>query len=351
MNKNNISILFSAGFLLLLLIACNLPSATEPPAADQSSSETSLASPTTEVFPTTVPTLALPSPTPYFPPPPTLTPVPLPQNVPVIQIQFDPGGTSKDIQGGIPAGGNKAYIFNARQEQITAISVFGGYFPLQIQGRDGKVLCPAEENGECYFWRGVLPSWQDYYIILKSGNDQTQYTLRLAIIPPGLDALYFPYKNPSTGLSITYSDTFAPAIPVSANYKTEPELALQFIDSEAYYNTNLGEVYFLVSSTSDAQIVKTCTEPNQKGGSPEQVIDTEGINGYTFIHSRAEGAGAGNLYQQEIYRMVNSNVCYEVIYFIHSTNIGNYPPGTVTEFDRDAILLQLYGVFSTFLII
>jgi hypothetical protein len=342
--------LFSAGLLLSFLTSCNLQSATEPVVADQLTPVTLPASPTAQVVSPATPTLSLPSPTPYIPPPPALTPVPLPQNVPIIPIEFDPGGTSKDIQGSVPAGGSNTYIFNARQAQITAVSVNGGYFPLQIQGRDGKVLCPTEENGECYFWRGALPSWQDYYIILKSGNDQTQYTMRVAIVPPGLDAVYFPYKNPSTGLSITYPDTFAPAIPVSANYKTEPELSLQYIDTQAYNNTNLSEVYFLVSSTSDAQVVKTCTEPNQNGGGPEVVVGNEGINGYTFVHSTSEGAGAGNLYQQEIYRMVNNNVCYEVIYFIHSTNIGNYTPGTVIEFDRNAVLQQLYGVFSTFTI-
>ena len=344
--KNNIfSILFSAGFLLSLLTACSLPAATDT----ASTPEAVLASPTVEVFPTTAPTLVVPSPVPYVPPPSTLTPVPLPQTY-VTQIQFDPGGTSDDIQGSVPAGGSNTYILGATQSQIMSVSILGGYFPLQIQGRDGQVLCPIEENTECYFWRGALPATQEYYIIVKSGNDQTKYTLRVAINPPGIDAQYFQYQNPSTGLSLTYPDTFAPAIPVSANYKTEPELALQFIDSIAYDNTNLSEVYFLVSSTSDSQVVKTCTEPNQNGGSPEQVVGNEGINGYTFVHNRAEGAGAGNFYQQEIYRMVDSNVCYEVIYYIHSTNIGNYPPGTVTEFDRDAVLQQLYGVFSTFTI-
>ena len=350
MKKNIFSILFSSGIILSLLTACNMPSATETAITDQVTPEALLASPTAQVVLPTTPTISLPSPTPYIPPPPALTPVPLPQNVPVIPIEFNPGGTWKDIQGNVSAGGSKMYVFNARQAQVTAISVNGGYFPLQIQGRDGKVLCPTDQNTDCYFWRGALPSWQDYYIILKSGGDQTQYTLRIAILPTGVQALYFQYQNPATGLSITYPDTFAPAIPVTANYKTEPELSLQYIDTPAYTNTNLGQVYFLVSFSSDAQVVKTCTEPNQNGGGPEVVVGTEGINGYTFVHSTSDGAGAGNRYQQEIYRMVNNNVCYEVIYYIHSTNVENYTPGTVTEFNRNAVLQQLYGVFSTFTI-
>jgi hypothetical protein len=39
-----------------------------------------------------------------------------------------------------------------------------------------------------------------------------------------------------------------------------------------------------------------------------------------------------------------------VIYFIHSTNVGNYPAGTVTEFDKDAIIQKFNDVFATFTI-
>jgi hypothetical protein len=48
--------------------------------------------------------------------------------------------------------------------------------------------------------------------------------------------------------------------------------------------------------------------------------------------------------------MVNKNVCYEVIYFIHYTNIGNYTPGTVTEYDSAALMKKLNNVLATFTI-
>jgi hypothetical protein len=35
---------------------------------------------------------------------------------------------------------------------------------------------------------------------------------------------------------------------------------------------------------------------------------------------------------------------------MHSSNIGNYTPGTITEFDKDAVVKNLYGVFSTIVI-
>jgi hypothetical protein len=124
-------------------------------------------------------------------------------------------------------------------------------------------------------------------------------------------------------------------------------LTLQLIESELYEKTNLSEVYLMVSSTAEAQTVATCTEPNQNGGGPEYPVGDEVINGLTFVHSTSEGAGAGNFYQQEIYRTVQNNVCHEVIYFIHSTNASNYTPGTVTEFNRDAVMQNFRAVLST----
>jgi hypothetical protein len=272
-------------------------------------------------------------------------------------IQFAANGTYTDIEDSIELGSSKTYSINAMKGQIMSISVLPqipdggwGYIPMQIEGADGTLLCPQSVDSECMFWRGALPSSQDYYVTLTPNGDVPQFVMRVAVNPPGKDTQYFQYNNPATGLSLTYPDTFAPAIPVVDNYKTNPELALQFIDSEVFDKTNLSEVYLFISSTSDSQVVATCTEPNQSGGAPEQIIGNEVINGFTFVHSTAEGAGAGNYYVQEIYRMVNDNVCHEVIYFIHYTNISNYPPDTVTEFDSDALMQKLNDVFSTFTI-
>jgi hypothetical protein len=301
---------------------------------------------TAEVPPTIRPTADIP----------TITPTaaqPVHSNV----IRFKANGTYTDITDSILTGASKTYSVNAMKGQIMSVSILPllpeggwGYIPIQIKGADGGILCPQLENSECMFWRGALPSSQDYFITLTSNGDVPQFIMRVAINPPGKGAQYFQYNNPATGVSLTYPDTFAPAISVVGNYKTSPELSLYFIDSETYDKTNLSEVYLFISSTSDAQVVATCTEPNLNVGAPEQLIGKEIINGYAFVHSTTEGAGAGNYYTQEIYRMLNKNVCHEVIYFIHYTNAGNYPPGTITEFDSDALMQKLYGVFSTFTI-
>jgi len=68
--------------------------------------------------------------------------------------------------------------------------------------------------------------------------------------------------------------------------------------------------------------------------------ETNGDRTYS-VASSSEGA-AGNLYEETVYALPGTSPCIAIRYFIHSTNIGNYDPGTVTEFDRDA-LLKTFG--------
>ncbi|MFN8411545.1 MAG: hypothetical protein U0Z26_04075 [Anaerolineales bacterium] len=288
---------------------------------------------------------------------PTFTPAPAqqPNSQPAV-IKFDAGGTYKDIVDSIPAGTSKTYSVNAMKGQIMSVSVLPqvadggwGYVPMQIKGADGTVLCPKEPDTECQFWRGALPASQDYFVTLTPNGDVINFTMRVAINPPGKDTQLFQYHNPSTGLSITYPDSFAPVLPPFGNYKIKPELTLQLIDTSSLYKTNLGEAYIFISSSSDSQVVATCTESNQNAEG-EQILGNESLNGFTFVHSSSTGAGAGNYYDQDIHRMVNNNVCYEVIFFMHSSNIGNYVDGTVKEFNRDDLMKKFNDVFSTFTI-
>lgn len=63
---------------------------------------------------------------------------------------------------------------------------------------------------------------------------------------------------------------------------------------------------------------------------------TRGSNSFAVAHQ--VGAAAGNLYDETVYVTEKDNHCYAVRYFIHSSNIGNYPAGTVKEFDRASLL-------------
>jgi hypothetical protein len=62
------------------------------------------------------------------------------------------------------------------------------------------------------------------------------------------------------------------------------------------------------------------------------------VGGVVWSMASTSGAGAGNFYEETVYALKDSKPCLAVRYLIHSTNIGNYPPGTVTEFNRAALL-------------
>lgn len=60
--------------------------------------------------------------------------------------------------------------------------------------------------------------------------------------------------------------------------------------------------------------------------------------GVTYSVASSTGAGAGNIYEEIVYALPNSKPCTAIRYYIHSTQIANYPEGTVTEFNRAALL-------------
>ena len=81
------------------------------------------------------------------------------------------------------------------------------------------------------------------------------------------------------------------------------------------------------------------------------MIDEVNINGVKFVHSQGGGVAAGNIYEQTYYRTAYQDVCYEVTFYIHYGNIGNYAPDSgVKEFDRAALMQKFESILSTLII-
>ncbi len=73
-------------------------------------------------------------------------------------------------------------------------------------------------------------------------------------------------------------------------------------------------------------------------------------NGIDYSVSSSIGAAAGNIYEEKVWAIPETNPCIAVRYLIHSTNIGNYPPNTIKEFDKTALLDEFDKIRRTLII-
>ena len=150
------------------------------------------------------------------------------------------------------------------------------------------------------------------------------------------------YSNSDTGISVRYPDDFS----VDAEYvydglgKEKRISGVSFtIPKEKISGTNLSS-----DTTVSVEVI-----PNTPACSARMFIRDsrnvkpllDGDTGYSF--GTMKDHRVGNIYEEQVYALVGSSPCIAVRYFIHSTNIGNYPSGTVTEFNRKDLLL----VFDT----
>lgn len=149
------------------------PSPTEIPATEEVT-----ATPTP--LPTNTP---LPSPTARRLPTPTTrrpTVTPGPQSG-ATRIRFQVGAISATVSGQLGPQGSRLYVLRASAGQLMDVTVEAstGGVSLSIWGEDGIVLKQhAENRAEC-----VLPSSQDYFVALYSGEQATRYDLTVMISP------------------------------------------------------------------------------------------------------------------------------------------------------------------------
>jgi len=282
---------------------------------------------------------------------------PIPQNPNVHPIHFAPNGTYVDIQDSLRAGESKTYSVDAMGGQVMSISVRQltednwTTIPIKIVGADGTSLCPFYGNRECYFWRGVLPSTQNYFVTFLPEVDVNSIMIRVAVNPPGTATQSFLYESHDRTASLSYSDEFAPArFPEAHLQKIAPEFALQFINTKFYVNTNLSEAYLSFSTSSDPSIVASCTQTSANAEN-ENIVGNVNINGISFTQSENNGVAAGNIYQQIFYRAAYQGECYEIMFFTHSGNIGNYPADSgIKEFEHVTLTQKFEAIFSTLVI-
>jgi hypothetical protein len=72
---------------------------------------------------------------------------------------------------------------------------------------------------------------------------------------------------------------------------------------------------------------------------------TVGANSY--VYATSAGAGAGNRYEESVYVTKLRETCYGVRFFIHSTALENYEPGTRKAFDREAVTAKFKEIMGS----
>ena len=100
------------------------------------------------------------------------------------RIQFPAGATSVTVPGQLPASGSDQYVLYALAGQTMKIDLaFSvGQAILVVWGADGNVL--LSDHAEASSFQGVLPTTQDYNIMVK-GRPEGNTTYRMTItIPP-----------------------------------------------------------------------------------------------------------------------------------------------------------------------
>jgi hypothetical protein len=118
------------------------------------------------------------------------------------------------------------------------------------------------------------------------------------------------------------------------------------ISASTAFGTNLSDESYLAVETLPR--TAACTAGKFLDDADEAGVHTEKARGITYSVEHGTDAGAGNFYEETVYAVQGSQPCLAVRYFIHSTNIGNYPPGAVKEFDKAKLLATFDKMRASF---
>lgn len=131
----------------------------------------------------------------------------------------------------------------------------------------------------------------------------------------------------------------------SPAYATLNEKIVQVqLPQSAYPKTNFGDAAFTVSFGS-ANSLDACLALN---ANKADFKTTQIINSTMYYKAETSGVGAGNLYESRVYRTFKDSSCFELMETVHTSNIGNYEPGTVTEVNKTEVWQRLDKILNSF---
>ncbi len=221
----------------------------------------------------------------------------------------------------VPTGSVKIILSDGRQFDL----------PQTISGSGIRY---ANKNESVIFWG----EGNSAYLL----ENNTETYSGCIVVAPNLGGLSQVYASSAKGFSIRYPAGYT----VNASYKYQalgPEKSISgvkfVIPSSIATGTNLSSYDTGVSveeiPLSNAQNCNA-TPFVYPGTSIKNITD----NNVQYSFATTSNPGAGNFYDEEVWAMPDTNPCMAVRYLIHSTDILNYPAGTVRPFNRTALLSQ-----------
>ena len=119
------------------------------------------------------------------------------------------------------------------------------------------------------------------------------------------------------------------------------------LSKDAYPKTNFDDAAFTVSAQFAPTLAACLAFPANATGNAGFKA-TQVINGIIFYTAQGNGAGAGNFYESHDFRTLHGGICIEIDETLHTSNIANFDPGTVTEVNHDQIFQRLDQLLMTF---
>ena len=185
------------------------------------------------------------------------------------RIRFASGSTSATLTGTVPANLSQFFILRASNGQTLTVTVTPqDKLQLIIYGVDGSVLKSGMGEGAAF--TGVLPSTQDYILVLKSANQVQAFTLNVSI--PAVPSV------PVTGTSsytVQQGDTL---FSIAQRFQTTVNALLRANPTVTNSNVvTVGQVIYLPGATltlSNGQVVYIAKSSDTMGSIARQFNKT-----------------------------------------------------------------------------
>jgi hypothetical protein len=153
------------------------------------------------------------------------------------------------------------------------------------------------------------------------------------------------YTNGTYGFTFNHPKEMVFVAPTYANL--EDKIVQLQIPQKKYPKTNFGDGAFSVSAVYAKTLADCLKTPGNETSNSFKNKTT--INGVEFYTATSTDAGLGNFYEAKLYRtLVGGQTCIELSEVVHTTNIYNYPEGTVTAVDTKPVWEELETVAQSF---